>query len=324
MTTSSGNTHNFSRDTDTEELQDCATVKLKEETCSTASSTLARLPNEVLLNIFECVRTADPKSWAFLLQISQKFNRLASTLRYRTGSIANLHRQKIHSEEELRSKADWPGCSSPISRRGLPLEPLWAPGHIASFPRVRVIHLHGYSCNEDLIDVEESVSFPNLHVLHTHTLQCYEGTRIKDNCAFGSCRILSARKNPKLHTIVLYTHDMIGQWQTWCQSSEPFGDPDRLIVNWSYKSTPNSGPRKPQSNVRDGSSLQDLHVVLQPPGMSHVWGENFPVEQRHKTSEHCSNIGYLVEGLAELCASEATSITTAGAERIGPECQTRA
>ena len=65
--------------------------------------------------------------------------------------------------------------------------------------------------------------------------------------------------------------------------------------------------------------MQDLHVVLQPPGMSHVWGENSPVEQRHKTSEHCSNIGYLVEGLAELCASKAASITIAGAERIGPE-----
>jgi len=135
----------------------------------------------------------------------------------------------------------------------------------------------------------------------------------------GPCSIFNGQNNPRLHTIVLYTRDLIAEWQIWCQSTEPFGDPDCLIINWSYKSKPVLLPTRLQSPVRSGSSLQDLHIVLQPVGMRHVWGEASDVELNHKESELTSNIGYLVEGLAELCVSGAKSITIAGAERIGPE-----
>lgn len=239
MTTGSSPTGSASICTHILELQGHPFLKSEDDVHPSEYSRHPCLPEEILLEIFNHVRTAGPKSWLSLMQVSRQFSRIALRLQYHTLNDSQVHDVHERSANPLGAEV-WPDFSNPHPYQGIPLKSTLRHGSKDMIQHMQVFHSYCDGCTDCTSGSRQSTLFPNLRVFHTHALQPRAGFTLRAHTLMGSssCPPRSFRciptfeEAPRLHTVVIHTNDAVREWREFCQSEAAIRKTNRMIINW--------------------------------------------------------------------------------------------
>ena len=291
-------------------------LRTKNDAHPTDIRTLDGLPDKVLSQICENLRSEHLHSWRMLLQTSRHLNRIASTLQYRTSHVFGRLDEPVNTS----SSCFWPYISLLHDWQGPSLKVALANDDEATLNQVKVLHTYSHPNMVGKGKSDKPVSLPNLQVLHFYALPSNEPLRDT---------FPTVQQAPNLHTVVLHSCNALTAWQNYWQSEAAANKTKRMIIDW-WGGRHCFSRNDPQLHLSNSESVQALHIVLTPWENEQEWCPMIDTSSHWLASEpndealnqveeeQSLHVNFLVDSLAQMCASEAKSIIIAGLERISP------